>query len=651
VLSCSIVIFAANIAVGNDDFVRNALRKISYGNNNEITAWAYYAADYFRKMEPHQNKPCVIGLVATVDNGCLLIRELCSGVVLHNINRVDNSYGIHGIDVLEFSPNGEQLAVACNYLSNGKQIIFLDTKTGTKLPQEIFLQSCDIVLTMNYSPNGKKVCLFVQNKVVKDTYETSFQIYDISSKEPSRTNTEQKYIPFQFQKLQIKDDNIIVYRDKGKTETELYSSMLRQKIFERNAAFATPYPDKDFASVALQKSQQHNWTEKNLFNVTTIISPDNHKAATFYPNGVLHVWNVLTGKTSATFDFKMTYQQYNWSNDKGNYDYIQNFHFSHDGKFILIDTINTVKVYNVNQNRLIAVCRPTIVPAKPDFPADGLYCDMVVDSMLYDDKILMVETCHSIFVYQIDVPNKPIRVKLTKDYEFYSPTGRYVLFENDITKKDPRNNTQIEHYYELWDNKMHKKIILPNCDYGHIYECRFSQDEKFILFKKVEYEIGINWTRPSIKNLTFYRYDILQNKFEEMDELNKIGQIMILDSSEKRGIFYAMKPINDNDDQEITYEDEVIILNALSFDIIRREKFDVKKVVENLKVTEDFHGNKSKIQLNEYRSAIYIYDNNKKLKQVTLRFDIDDYLIIKSDSKVIGSHKGLKRYIHNSSYK
>jgi hypothetical protein len=663
ILSYLIVIFVTDVVASDEDFVRDTLHKVSYGNRDEITAWAYYAVDNFRIMKPHQNKPCIIGLVATANNNaCILIRDISTGIVIHNINSVDDSYGIHEIDGLEFSPDSEQLAVACdsNVSNKDMRIIFFSTKSGKKLPQEVYLKSCSGVLAMNYSHDGKKFGILVENKIFDLSYEisheTSFQIYDISSKEPSRIKNEQTYMPFQISKLQSKD-NCVIYYDKGKTEAELYSSMSQKKIYDRNAAFSTPYPSKDFSTVALEKAKQPNWSEKNLFNAITLISPDNHNVVTLYSNGVLHIWDAFTGNTSATFNCGIPYRRYFWDNGHGNCDYIQNLRFSRDGKFIIIETIKTIRIYNVYQNCLVATFKPPLEPTRPDLP-DGLRCcDRIFESVLYDNKIIMITTFNSMFVYQINNPNKPIK-KVNRDmYSFvFSPSCRYILFDNDTIKNDQHDNKQIECRYELWDNKIKKKIILPIGNYGSVYGSQFSHNEKFILFKKVEDNFPYKYREYyyASRKTNFYRYDISQNKFEVMNELDKIGAIVISDRSEN-GFFYARKPVIPNKDSEYaedTYENERIVLNALSFDFVRREKFVTPQTNEKLDSNNEFFGYTNKltnnIKENEWRFAMYIFDNNNKLKQVTLRFDIDDYLIIKADGKVTGTHKGIKRYIPNN---
>ncbi|MDR1478649.1 MAG: WD40 repeat domain-containing protein [Planctomycetaceae bacterium] len=445
--------------------------RIIRGHSSEITSWTYYLEEHGPEVAD-QHKPLRTGLIATTDSETVLIRDINSGVVIGEILPSDGG----GAGMLEFSPDHKYLAIAPQqwnysmsdtYSAESMTIVFWDIEKHKKLQYEIVLELCVAVLSMNYSVDGKFICLFIENKLPNHKRETSLQIYDISGKTPIKIKPTHKKIPFPIYNRHVK----------GATENQLEDSLKGAEFYEWNARFTTPSPDDNYKYHFLQNVKSPNWTEKKLFGATSIISPDGKKAVTLYPNGELHVWNTITGKTHAKYNFDRQYRRLipgHFETIRDNF--IHGFSFA-DDKFILLKTEESVLIYSVDQNRLVGVCTPPT--NKPITKYLDLFGIEIGNAVLYKGKILKLEKGKSIFIYRIGKPNKLI---LEKQMERFmdistksSSTGRYILFENGGYE---------DRFYELWDNEKCKMMSLNIKSASYLLYGSFSQDDKFILFYK-----------------------------------------------------------------------------------------------------------------------------------------------------------------------
>ncbi|MDR1478650.1 MAG: hypothetical protein LBJ00_06880 [Planctomycetaceae bacterium] len=106
----------------------------------------------------------------------------------------------------------------------------------------------------------------------------------------------------------------------------------------------------------------------------------------------------------------------------------------------------------------------------------------------------------------------------------------------------------------------------------------------------------------------------------------------------------VMDSSNSKNEILVHHGDEIIVLSSLTFDLLRRQNKtpdELEKLAREL--DQRFVG-----KLDQARNhKAFIYDSQSRLKQITWRFDVDDYLIIKPNNNVTGTPKGLKRFIPN----
>jgi WD40 repeat protein len=667
-----VLMLFANYILANDNFSGLTSHKIVYGHEKEIVAWSFFTKDHHvtehshERTKEHSHKPFLTGLVATADtNGTILIRDLNTGVVFHNINvPIDSVEGfivILNVEKIIFSPDHKQLAVCvrpdCELNTSIllPLVIFFDVQTGRQATQPI-TASGDVVEVMNYSVDGKQMELFVKEYESTDSaITTTRKLYDISGNKPELIIGKSATGKFVTPKKQVKY---------GQRESQLYEDLAH--IFEANAIYATPYPLHNYEIICQQRIRQPNWVEQKLVGARNVISKDHLKVATIYPSGNLHVWSAITGQTIATCNMGLRYYlgsscYYDSFLNHGDIDSVQSIEFSYDNKNIIIFTRKSVNLYNIKKNCIIATYKPELSQARPTLHLSLNRSVTDVRHIGLYKEIFLCETEKNFFACKIEKMNK-LLLNITKDNRSlaYSETGRYVVLQ-DKKFDDDRYKIEITNNSKLWDNETCKMSYLFTNKHEDKYElCFFSLDDKYMLLKREDDKqpaLPILETDKDVIDLyqtdfetasrsrLYYRYDISNHKIIPMNDLNKIEPVQIrrqVDGYSMMGhksqeITYMqcfdvpgeLYPVRNDKHTFVRHGNEDIIISSADFEFICRKQID----------------DDDEQYLPFWKHAVAINDADGKLKQVTLRFDIDDYLIIKADGTIGGSDKGQKRYI------